>query len=184
MRNEQSTDDFLSIDPDGLPEKLESFARDYFHEARKLVDAREEYERTKRVRDVMVTEKKDALELVEAEIDRNARNNPEDYGIEKVTETSVANAIKLQEKYQKARADLYKVKASCEEEVAKARHAMGIHQVFVDAMDALKKNLESYAYIWQATYFAQPKLRGDGRENVGKIARDRAFKPKQLDRQG
>lgn len=140
MSNENMPDeDFFIIDPDHLVERWSTFSRDYYRKACALADSRAEHERMKRQRDV-----------IKAELDRDIRHNPEDYGLgQKTTEKAVENAVLIQRKCQQA-----------EEDVIKAKHFMDIHQAFVDAMDAMKKGLEAYSYLWQASFFAEPKARG------------------------
>lgn len=136
---QQHDDDYFVIDLDQLVEQWSVFARDYLRKARALVDAKAEFERMKRVRDV-----------VEAELDRDIRRDPEAFGLEHRTEKAIEKTIILQKSYQDA-----------EEELIKAKHAMDIHQVEIDAMDAMKKALESSTYLFQSAYYAEPQVRGD-----------------------
>lgn len=147
-------EDFFTIDMDRLFEKWSTFARDYYRKALELVNARAEWERTKRVRDV-----------VEAELDRNIRLNPGDYGVPTpVRESSIEKAILVHTKYQEANLA-----------TANAKHAMDVFQSFVDAMDVLKKGLEVVAYLQQSSFHAEPKARGDSYQKVTEAKTARAF---------
>lgn len=148
-----NTEDFFVIDPDRLLEQWSTFARNYYKRACELAEARAEWERMKRVRDV-----------VEAELDKEIRLNPEEYGISIVREKSVERTILLDKKYRQA-----------DEEVIKAKHSLDIHQAFVDAMDAMKKGLESTAYLQQASYHAEPQAKGNAQSYISDAKIDRAL---------
>lgn len=149
-------DNFFIIDQDRLIEQWSTFARDYYRRACQLADAKAEHERMKRVRDI-----------VAAELDKDIRLHPEDYGLESTTEKAIEKTILLQQRYRHA-----------DEEVIKSKHSMDIHQAFVDAMDAMRKGLESYTYLWQSTYFAEPKVRGEARGAIADAKIDKALGPR------
>lgn len=135
----QQLSEYFVIDADRLFEQWSVFARDYYNKACELADARAEYERVKRQRDV-----------VEAELDKDIRLNPDQYGVTKITEPVVERTILLQKRHMLAF-----------EEVIRAKHSMDIHQAYMDAMDAMKKGLESTAYLQQSAFYAQPVAKGE-----------------------
>lgn len=138
MSNPRPDGDYFEIKPDQLLEQWSTFARDYYHNACSLADARMEYERAKR-----------HLAVVEAELDRDIRHAPEEFGVTKITEPVVEKTILLQKRYRKAG-----------EELIIAKHEMDIKQAYMDAMDAMKKGLESMVYLNQSAFHAEPKARG------------------------
>lgn len=130
--------DYFMIEPDRILEQWSTFARDYYQRACELADARAEYDRARR-----------RLDVVEAELDRDIRHDPETYGVTKITEPVVEKTVLLQKRYRQA-----------SEEVVVAKHEMDIRQAFIDALDAMKKGLECTAYINQSAFHAEPKVRG------------------------
>lgn len=136
--------DFFEVDPEQLDEQWFVFPREYAQHAYALADARQEFERAKAKRDV-----------IEAEIDKEIRLEPEKFGISKITETIVAKTVQLHKRFRKA-----------EEEVIIAKHSLDIHQATVDAMDVKKKGLEVVVQLRLASYYAEPKARGEAREEM------------------
>jgi len=111
----------------------------YYEHALKLADARADYD-----------EAKAAREVVAAETDRKIRKSPEIYGLEKVTESGVANAILLQKEH----------KAAVQKEIDK-RRAVGIVQAMVDALDHRKKALENLVVLDSRNYWSRPQTPKD-----------------------
>lgn len=154
MAREEQYDDFFTIDQDQLVEKWATFARDFFHKARDLADARAEMERTKRMRDV-----------TRAELYKKICADPGEFGLAKTTESSIEMAIIRHHDYREA-----------DDAYLKAKHSMDIHQAFVDAMDVMKKGLEANTYLYNITYHGEPRARGDVRGAIADAKIDKAFR--------
>ena len=153
MNTTKVSGDFFEIDPEKLDEQWFRFARDYFDHACNLANAREEFERAKARRDV-----------IEAELDREIRLKPENFGVAKITETQVERTIRLQKRYDKAN-----------EEVIIAKHTLDLHQATVDAMDVKKKGLEMIVQLRLSTYYAEPYVRGQAAHQMADAKIDRAL---------
>lgn len=149
-------DDLFRIDETNLDKMWFKFPREYMKQAVELADAREELERSKA-----------AEEVAAAEVDRDVRREPIKYGIEKITEKVVENAVLLSEKYRKAR-----------ERTIKARHSVDIQTAYVHTLDAKKAALENGVKLLLANYFSEPREK-ESRDGMNQRAMDKAFAPKQ-----
>ncbi len=90
---------------------------------------------------------KSMLEVVRAETDRDVRDNPEDYGVTKVTETSVANAVIVHPSVRQATKKLNE-----------ARHKVNVLQAAVDGLEHRKRALTVLVELQGQDYFATPKM--------------------------
>lgn len=136
--------DFFEIDPNRLDEEWLRHPRLYHEHAIILADARQELERAKADQELEV-----------ADLDRRIRTSPSEYGLEKITETVVANTIILQEDYQ-----------SVLRKVIAAKHNVAIAEAAVSTMEHRKKALENYVQLRGMDYFSEPKARGPAREKM------------------
>lgn len=93
---------------------------------------------------------KDALDLSKAELDRKIRTRPEKFGLEKVTEGAVVNAIIAHEDYQNALSDYND-----------ARYENEVAQGAVRAFEQRKSALENLVKLFGQQYFAGPTLPRD-----------------------
>lgn len=153
MNAKQRAEKILEINPYKLDEEWLEQAKLFFSFAADLADVK------------MVHDKAKAnLELVEAELDREIRSDPAKYNIDKVTETSIKNAVITRSRYQKA-----------QEELITARYDVAIHQAAVDAMDQRKKALENMVQLDGRNYYAEPTAPKGAREKVDAMKTDRAF---------
>jgi len=93
---------------------------------------------------------KEKLDLAKAEIDKEIRTNPEKFGIEKITETVVANSMLATFKYKKAN-----------EEFLNAKYEVDVAQAAVVAISQRKDALENLVRLHGQQYFAGPKVPHD-----------------------
>lgn len=107
----------------------------FYNYAKKLADARKNYE-----------QKKAEKEVVIAELSRKIRINPEKYGMEKITEKGIENSVTLQPEY-----------INVTHEVIEAKHKVDVYQAGVDALEHKKKALESLVYLHGQNYFSSPR---------------------------
>jgi len=91
---------------------------------------------------------KNILEVVKAETAMAVRSNPDEYGLAKVTEQVVVEAVTVQEAVKDAQADL-----------VQARYKHEMFQAAVNAMEHRKKQLESLVSLYLTGYFSEPKER-------------------------
>lgn len=113
-------------------------------------------------------EAKEAMDVKYAELDRDIRDNPSDFELEKITETIVQETIKRQEDYKEAVQEW--IDAKYEWEMATAA---------VRAMDQRKVALENLVRLHGMSYFAGPSAPRDlteERENAEKERQKRANK--------
>jgi hypothetical protein len=90
------------------------------------------------------------LKVIEAELDKEIRTNPESFGIGKVTETGIKSTLILQATYQEANREL--IEAQYEYEMAKSA---------TFAISARKEALENLVRLFALQYFAGPTLPRD-----------------------
>lgn len=111
---------------------------------------------------------KSELEMVRAELDTAIRSDPESYGLGKVTEKGVENAIPAQTEYQDA-----------VREVIRAKHKRDVMAAAVTALDHRKKALEKLVDLQLSGYFATPRASASSREAVEDMGRRNVRRPLQ-----
>ena len=99
---------------------------------------------------LVVDQVKERLELTKAKLDKEIRTNPENYGIEKLTETVVSNTIITQDSYKKEN-----------EALMNAQFELNVANGDVRAMEARKDALENLGRLLGLQYFAGPRLPRD-----------------------
>jgi hypothetical protein len=137
----------LEIDKWKLDEEWVGQAQLYAAYATKAVE--KAYERDKA---------REYLDLTKAELDTEIRKDPSKYGIEKVSESAISNAILQQSKYKKASGDyLLLIKETKIFEVAR------------DSFDHRKKALEKLTDLFLSNYWADRDLRKaeDKKDDLG-----------------
>ena len=86
------------------------------------------------------------LELTEAEVKLSIRRNPQQYGLEKVTEGAVTELLTIDKRYQKALAAHHD-----------AEHTVDVYKAKVDTLHQRKGGLEDLVRLRLADYFSEPK---------------------------
>ena len=95
-----------------------------------------------------------ALELEEAEIATDVRDNPENYGIAKITVDAVKEAVKMSDK-----------RIFALGRVNKCKNEVDVLQVAVNALEHRKRALENLVTLHGQNYFASPsEKKGGGAE--------------------
>lgn len=145
--------DFYQLDQNELDKEWIQQPELYFRHASELAEARREFEKAK-------AEK----ELVIAELDKEIRENPQQFGFEKMTEKLVESTIIRQKRYQTAT-----------HSYLKAKHEMDVAQVAVDTLEHRKKALEKLVDLWQGSYFSKPVSKSHN-ERMRQVETDNAFK--------
>jgi hypothetical protein len=92
-------------------------------------------------------EARQSLDVAKAEADKMIRTNPDKYGIEKMTETVVANAVLKEKGYQQAYT-----------EYLEAKYESDMAQGAVNAFEHRKSALENLVRLYGQQYFSGPKL--------------------------
>lgn len=98
---------------------------------------------------------KSTLDVVTATLDKDIRLFPQNYGIEKLTETVITNTILLQKNHQTAAKD-----------VVIAKHDVAILRAAVDGLDQRKAALENLVKLLLSSYYAQPQAPTDARDKM------------------
>jgi hypothetical protein len=93
---------------------------------------------------------KEKLDVVKAELDRKIRENPEIFGLPKITETVVQNTIIIQPEYKKA-----------SENYIETKYELDMAMSAVRAIDQKKQALENLVRLHGQQYFAGPKVPRD-----------------------
>ena len=105
----------------------------------RLADARRDHEAAKNV-----------LEATAAEVDAEIRKDPKAFGLDKVTEAVVKNAVVLCEDYETTQA-----------EVLQAKHRVDVLAAIVNALEHKRRALENLVSLHGMSYFAEPRPRSD-----------------------
>ncbi len=114
---------------------------------------------TKRTADLA----KERLDVIRAKEDASIRANPSRYGLEKITESAIQNAILLQPIYQEA-----------SEALNESRYEHEVALAAVRAMDQRKTALENLVRLLGMSYFAGPQAPRDLSEEFLKQAEERS----------
>lgn len=102
------------------------------------------------------------LKVVEAELSRDIRATPADYGLDKVTETAVNLVITAHPRYQKGQAALLEV-----------RHEAKLAEAVVWALEHKKRALTLLVELHGMGYFSNPKVSKEGRQAVEQMTQRR-----------
>lgn len=147
-----SDDAILSIDQNKLDREWTDQPKRFYDYAIKLADARADQERSKV-----------ELDLAVAELDQAIRQEPERFGIEKITEAAVKNAILMTPRY-----------AKYMKKVIAAKHRVDVLQAAVTALDHRKRALEKLVDLHGQNYFSEPRAKGENRQAMDAVERKAA----------
>lgn len=92
----------------------------------------------------------ESMNIIKAELDQKIRENPDDYGVSKVTENAITNAIISHPKYQNAKADYLDKK-----------YEAGMAKAAVYALNDKRTSLELLVKLHGQNYFAGPSIPRD-----------------------
>lgn len=149
---------FFDIDEMRLDKEWVNQPRRYHKVAVALEEARGELDR-----------RKAALDVESAEAQMDLRNNPNEYGLAKVTDKAVEAAYVTTKRYKKALEKLHE-----------AKRKVGLLQAAVTTMEHRKRALEKLVDLRLADYFSEPRSRGGSKEMTDeysqRAARDRRRK--------
>jgi hypothetical protein len=129
----------VTIDPDALDVEWLGQPGLIFKYSKKSAEAQ-----------IILSNAKESLELCKATLDRKIRTNPEKFGIEKITETVVANTIIAQSDY-----------AEANKEYQEAQFEVNIIRGVMDALNNKKSALENLVKLHGQNYFAGPSIPRD-----------------------
>lgn len=128
-----------TIDPDALDIEWLEQPRMMIRYGKVLAEAKKAYEETKQ-----------RLDVVKAEVDKDVRANPSDYGLEKTTESAIAGAVSTAKKVQESQKEMHE-----------ASYEVNLAQAAVYAINARKDALENLVRLHGQQYFAGPKIPRD-----------------------
>lgn len=145
----------LAIDPNRLDNEWINHPSMVHEWAVKAADAQAEYDKSKSI-----------LDIVKANLDQEIRENPDDYGLTKVTEVALESAVIAEPQY-----------AAAVKRVNEARHKLQIFQAACNALEHRKRALSLLVELWIRDYYSDPKPRA-----ITKEAED--FEKKAIRRRG
>jgi hypothetical protein len=93
---------------------------------------------------------KEALEFTRADLDRKIREDPDKYGLVKVTESALSSTILLNEKYQEKSSNFHD-----------ANFEVNLLQGVVNAVEQRKSALENLVRLHGQNYFSGPSVPHD-----------------------
>ena len=119
-------------------------------------------------------EAKERLEVGKAQIEMAIRNEPEKFGLKKVTESSIQSTILLQDEYKRLVQDYND-----------AKYEYGVAVAAVRAIDQRKTALENLVKLLTTSYFAGPKAPRDlYQEHLDHVERKRNNAKVKISRKG
>lgn len=139
----------LKVDLNQLDDEWVKQPNIYYEAASQASDARKDYE-----------EARNDLEVVKAELDKAIREDPESYGVGKLTEAIVTQTIVRQKEYKRA----------CQE-VVNTRHAMDVANAYVGALDHKKTALTKLVDLFLSNYFSKPQASKGAKEKMEDVER-------------
>jgi len=95
------------------------------------------------------------LGVVVAELDRDIRDAPEDYGLPKATDAIMSNAIAGQPEHQIAL-----------KKVNEAKHRVGVLRAACDALEHRKRSLQGMTDLWLRQWYSDPTTRDEPTPNT------------------
>lgn len=123
----------LEIDPYKLEQEWQSHPETYGYWAEMAVEAQDVHDRAK-----------SEVDLVAAECSRAIRKNPKNFGIDKVTDTQVAQTVLLQTEYKQALGRLHA-----------AKRELNLAKAALDALEHRKRALSLLVELWIREYYAE-----------------------------
>jgi len=144
----------VEIDKNNLDKECIHLPNDYVVAARQAADVR-----------LDMDEKKAFLDVVQAQLAKEIRADPESFEIEKLTEAALSSTILLQPRYQKALASFQK-----------AKHDYDLIQALVWALEHKKRSLTLLVELHGLGYFSDVKVSEKGREAVNEMLRKKIHK--------
>lgn len=158
------------IDPDALDVEWLNQTNLYYKYSEALNKAIDERNEQK----VTVDEKKDNLEVLKSELDLEIRNNPKDFDLEKITDTSVKAALLADDRYQKSLDDYYETRKRLNESQAK------VNKLYTDVNTISEKkiSLQEIGRLLAQQYFCAPTVPRDLSQEWQKKQNNRDAKEK------
>lgn len=144
--NQDSSDaqSVVQIDENNLDKECIRLPSDYLKFAHKSVDAK-----------WTLDEMENKLKVVHADLSKEVRSNPQDFGIDKFTEAVLVSTVLGLERYQKG---LMRVQ--------QAKYEADLAQAVVWALEHKKRTLTLLVELHGMGYFSSPKVSERGREAV------------------
>lgn len=134
----------VQIDEHNLDRECVRLPSDYLKWAHQAAEAKRD-----------VDEIKNRLEVVQAELSKEIRLKPEDFGLDKVTEAGIGSTILTLPRYQKGLARLLA-----------AKHKYELLQAVVWALEHKKRTLTLLVELHGMGYFSAPKVTEKGKAAV------------------
>ena len=158
--------DFSKVDQYELDREWVQQPELYFKYAQIVVDAEEVLDKAKEEKLQRISDKEEVI----AELDRDIRKDPACFGVDKITEKTVENAIILQRRYKIASHAVFEAQRLVNE----AQSAVKRASVVTDTLDHRKKTLEKLVDLFLANYFSKPQSKNH-KERMEKVETDSAF---------
>jgi len=136
---DESSKTLLDIDEYNLDIEWKKQPSLYLEMATQLADAKGEHDAAK-----------SGFEIVKAKLSLDIRSNPDNYGLDKITESTVNHALVTQAGHMEANS-----------EVIKAKHKVDLLQAVVTALDHRKRALESLVSLHGQKYFSEPLAKSE-----------------------
>lgn len=127
----------LEIDRLRLDDEWSNQPSQYYVWAKKVAEAQLEFDGLK-----------SDQSLTFAELDKEIRDNPEEYGVSKLTESVVDSTVRLQKEFIASSAALNK-----------ARYKLSVAEAAVQALEHRKRALTMLVELWIHEYYADPSFK-------------------------
>lgn len=164
----KETSELMDIDRNLLDKEWLDQPKHVYHYGILLADAWKALREAKAIADVKWAE----LKRLAARIDLEIRKNPKNYGLDKITETVVANAVLVNPKYIRKQEACFEA----DRNIITANHDVDILKAAVEALQDKKASLENNVRLYNLMWSAEPKARGDNKDMVDDMRMRRTVK--------
>lgn len=151
----EASESVVRIDDLNLDKECVRLPTDLLHYAHETADLKDAADQCKA-----------ELEVLEADLSKSIRAHPENYGIEKVTESAINAAVLTSPEYQKK-----------QKRLREARHDLDLCQAVVSALECKKRSLVMLVDLHGMGYFADPRLSKTGQAAVQSMTKE-AVRPR------
>lgn len=109
---------------------------------------------------------------VVARLDMRIRKKPEEYKVQKITESTVSNTIVLQPEYKKYELAVWKI----EKLLSEAIYYRNLLEAAAKALDHRKSSIENLVKLHGQSYFSSPKIEDDNKDMMNEMERKKSVR--------
>lgn len=168
MKSRKETSELMDIDLNVLDREWLEQPKHMYQYGAALADAWKGLREAKAYAEVQWAE----LKRLAAKIDLDVRKHPDSYGLDKITEAVVANAVLTSVKYIRKQEECFEA----DRQIASANHDVDILDAAVKALQDKRSSLENLVRLHGQNYFSTPKADVDNKGMIDDMRMKRTVK--------